>query len=263
MAVQRSIEEPSVSPHRVIRIRLLGPLEVERLDGVAVGWHEWRTGKTMDLLRILALNSGRPVRMSSVIDKLWPQVGWDRARASVRTAASDIRRAVGANCIARQNEHLLLRGAWVDAIRYREVARFAHLAAKSGQHARVVHLTSAAERLYRGNFHAHNDESPWARAERDHLLRTRRAMLCEAADAAILLGKHDDAVDFAESAIRIDPTSEAAHRALMRSYAGLGEIANALRAFEAYRSHLAEELGADPSPQTRELHLRLLRGEGA
>jgi DNA-binding SARP family transcriptional activator len=250
-------------PQRDIRIRLLGQFEVERTDGSIVGWHEWRTGKTRDLLRILALNSGRPVRMSSVIDKLWPHVSLDRARASVRTAASHIRRATGENCIVRQHDALLFRGAWVDTLRFRDDARYVHIAAQAGRHARVVNLGHAAERLYQGNFHAHDDESPWARAERDHLLRIRRAMLCEVADAAIALGRHDDALEFAGSAVRIDPASEAAHRALMRCYAGLGEIANALRAFEACRAHLAEELGADPSPQTRELHLRLLRGQGA
>jgi DNA-binding SARP family transcriptional activator len=217
----------------------------------------------MDLLRILALNNGRPVRMSSVIDKLWPNVGLDRARASVRTAASHIRHAIGVNCIGRQNESLLLQGAWVDANRFQDDARFVHMAAQAGRHERVVDLSRAAERHYRGNFHAHHDDSPWARAERDHLLHTRRTMLVEAANAAIALGQHDDAVEFASNAVLIDPTSEAAHRALMLGYAELGEIASALRAFEACRTHLAEELGADPSAQTRALHLRLLRGERA
>ncbi len=46
----------------------------------------------------------------------------------------------------------------------------------------------------------------------------------------------------------------------MRAHAELGEIGSALRVFEAYRARLAEELGADPSPQTTQLHLRLLRG---
>jgi DNA-binding SARP family transcriptional activator len=49
----------------------------------------------------------------------------------------------------------------------------------------------------------------------------------------------------------------------MRAHAALGEIGSALRAFEACRTHLVEELGVDPSAQTQALHLRLLRGESA
>ena len=250
-------------PQPNVRVRLLGELEVQRPDGSIVGWDEWRTGKTMDLLRILALNNGRPVRMSSVVDKLWPSVSLDRARASVRTAGSQIRRAIGVNCIVRQSDGLLLRGAWVDAIRFEVDARWVLVASRAGNHARTFALTQAAERLYRGDFHAYNDESPWARAERDQLRQTRRAMLCEAAEAAIALGSYPAALDFAGRAVRIERTSEAAHRALMRAHAALGEIASALRVFEECRVTLAEELGADPSMQTQALHVRLLRGENA
>jgi DNA-binding SARP family transcriptional activator len=60
-------------------------------------------------------------------------------------------------------------------------------------------------------------------------------------------------------AVELDPTNETAHRLLMRAYAALGETAAGLRDFEVYRRHLAEELGVDPSPETRALHLELLR----
>jgi DNA-binding SARP family transcriptional activator len=250
-------------PQRDLRVSILGDLEVRRPDGTLVGFDEFRTGKTMDLFRILALNNGRPVRLASVIDKLWPSVSLDRARTSLRTACSQIRRATGVNCIVRQNGGVLLRDAWVDAILFLNDVRHVHAAAQASRHRRVVDLTQAAERLYRGDFHAHNDDSPWARAERDHLAQARRGMLCDAAEAAIALEEHRAALDLAAAAVRIDRSSETAHRAMMRAHAGLGEIGSALRAFEACRTHLAEELGADPSAQTRALHLRLLRGDTA
>jgi len=248
-------------PHSDLRVRLLGDLEVQRLDGTIVSHDEWRTGKTTDLLRILALNNGRPVRISSVLDKLWPDVGWDRARASLRNAGSQIRRATRMNCIVRKDGSVLLQGAWVDAALFLNDAHFVQLAAQAARHVRVLHLTRAAERLYRGDFHAYDDDSPWACAEREHLAQSRRRVLCAAAEAAIALGKYQDALTYAEAAVQIDRSSETAHRALMRAHAALGEIGSALRAFETCRAHLAEELGADPSMQTRALHLRLLRGE--
>jgi SARP family transcriptional regulator, regulator of embCAB operon len=87
-------------------------------------------------------------------------------------------------------------------------------------------------------------------------------MLTEAAEAALATGVPREALDFAKTAVALDPTSEAAHRSLMRAHADLGEIGGALRVFESYRAHLAEELGADPSPQTLELHVQLLRASG-
>jgi DNA-binding SARP family transcriptional activator len=250
-----------MQPHSDIRIRLLGDLEVRRVDGTFVGHDEWRTGKSMDLLRILALSNQRPAQVTSVVHKLWPGVSMDRARASVRTAASHIRRAVGSNCVVRQNGSLVLSGARVDAIEFLEGARDAERTARAGDHRRTLEIAELTDRLYVGDFHAHNDDSAWAVAERNHLRQARLQLLCRAAEAALAVGDYAAALDFAEKAVEIERTSESAHRAMMRAYAGLGETASALRAFEACRSHLAEELGADPSVQTQSLHLRLLRGE--
>jgi DNA-binding SARP family transcriptional activator len=246
-----------------LRIRILGDLEVWRRDGTNVGHDEWRTGKTRDLLRILALNNGRRTRVAGVLDKLWPDVSPDRARASLRTACSQIRRATDLNCVVRQDYHLVLQGAWVDAILFLDDARRVHAAAEAGRHVRALDLTRAAERHYRGDFQADNDEGSWATAEREHLAQCRRGMLSDASEAAIALGRLRDAVDLARTAVQIDRSSEGAHRALMRAHAGQGDLGSALRAFEDCRSYLAAELGVDPSPQTQALHLRLLRGEYA
>lgn len=250
-------------PHHEIRIRLLGPLRVQRLDGSVVGSEEWRTGKTADLLRLLAIGHGRPVSTDSVIDRLWPGVSPDKARASVRTAASQIRRAIGTNCVLRQNGTMVLTDTWVDVAQFREATRLARKAAREADHRRTVSLAELAERLYTGDFHAYHDHSDWAIAEREELRRLRRDLLCTAADAAIGLGSYSIAVDFAERAVRIDPTSEAASRALMLAYAAVGEVANSLRVYETFRRRLADELGADPSVQTQALHLRLLKNDAS
>ncbi len=120
-------------------------------------------------------------------------------------------------------------------------------------------MRRSAEALYAGDFHAHDDDSDWARTEHSHLVRARQEMLTEAAGSALEIDHFRDALDFALVAVELEATSETAHRALMQAHAGLGEIGNALRVFESYRSHLAEELGADPSRQTLDLHQSLLR----
>lgn len=249
--------------HGVIRIRLLGEFRVWRSDGSMVGPDEWRTGKTRDLLRLLALENGDVVRPASLIQKLWPDVSEDRARNSLRTATSRIRHAVGAPCVVRRLHGIVLLDSWVDLVEFRELAGRARVAAREAEHERVLLVCRAAERLHATEFHAYDDESEWARAERGDLRRLRQEMLTEAATSAVALARFREAVDLAATAARLDPTSELAHRALMRGHAELGEVASALRAFETYRAHLAEELGADPSPATRELHLQLLRGKGA
>lgn len=246
---------------RGLRICVLGELEVSRPDGTTVPADSWRTGKTRDLLRLLALNNGRPVGTYGLVAKLWPDVSAERAGVSLRTATSQIRRAVGASCITRAPGSLVLEGAWVDAVEFSASARRGHAATQLGEYREALGAARAAEQLYRGDFHAHDDDSGWARTEREHLLLTRLTMLCDGAAAALELGEYREALELATAAARIDRDSEPAHRALMRAYAELGDMGSALRVFETYRAHLAEELGADPSAQTRALHLQLLRGE--
>ena len=246
--------------HRVTRIQLLGELQVWRPDASLVGPEEWRTGKTRDLLRLLALDNGHVVRRASLIEKLWPEVSEERARNSLRTATSRIRRAIGTPCVVRRPQGIVLLDAWVDVVEYRDLVRRAHVAVREADHDRVLRLCRAAEQLHRGEFHASDDDSEWARAEQQDLRRLRQELLTTAAASAVALERYREAVDLATIAVRLDRTSEAAHRILMRGHAELGEIAHSLRVFEGYRSQLAEELGADPSPQTLELHLDLLRG---
>lgn len=252
-----------ITVEKLIRIKLLGDFEVIRPDGTRVQPHEWRTGKTTDLLRLLALKNGRPVRQARLVERLWPDVSADRGRASLRTAASQLRRVIGQNCVKRQPGSLVLTGAWVDVSQFLANAQRAHSAALTEDHVRTLCLTQSAEGVYGGTFHAFDDDSAWAQAERDAITPVRVEMLCDAAVAALELRLPRPALDHASAAVRMDPGSDRGHRALMRAYAEVGELGNALRAFENYRTYLADELGADPSPQTRALHMALLRGPPA
>jgi DNA-binding SARP family transcriptional activator len=243
-----------------IEIRLLGPLYVRRADSTLVEPGAWRTGKTLDLLRLLALDADQPVSVPSLLEKLWPDVDEAHGRASLRTAASQLRRALHSDCIERRLGGLVLRHVWVDATAFRSLAVEAKSALRERRLARVVALTREAEALYVSDFTAHDDGSGWALEARESLAAVRRALLVDAAECAIELHWMRDGVELANKALLADPCAERAHRALMQAYAGLGETEQALRAFERCRQMLAEELGADPSAQTRAIHMQVLAG---
>ncbi|MGW0230110.1 BTAD domain-containing putative transcriptional regulator [Actinopolymorpha singaporensis] len=244
-----------------IEVRLLGPLRVRRPDGSIVPSGAWRTGKTTDLLRLLALNAGEPVPAMTLTETLWPSVDEYRARASLRTAASQIRKAVGVDCVGRRSGGLVLLDAWVDAVAFTGLAAEAARAYREGRHADCLTATREAEALYVDDFRAYDVDSVWASEHRERLAVAYLSLLSDAADAAVALGWMHDAVEFASRVLAIDSWSERAYRALMYGYGGLGQTARALRAFERCRAVLAEELGADPSPQTRAVHLHLLSAD--
>jgi DNA-binding SARP family transcriptional activator len=241
-----------------VEIRLLGSLRVRRADSSVVDASEWRTGKTLDLLRLLALDADQPVRIDSLLEKLWPDVDEARGRASLRTAASQIRRTLRTDCVARRLGGLVLTNAWVDVTAFRDLAVEARVSRRSGDHSRVVGLTREAEALYLGDFEAHDGGSSWAVEAREALAAMRRSMLTDAAESAVELSWMRDGIDLAELAIAADPYSERGYRSLMRALAGLGETDRALRVFGDLRTVLADELGVAPSRQTSALQMSIL-----
>jgi DNA-binding SARP family transcriptional activator len=244
-----------------IEIRMLGRLFVRRSNGDVVEPYEWSTGKTTDLLRLLALNGNRPVSVDSLIEKLWPDVDEVKARASLRTAASRVRQALGEACIERHLGGLILHNVWVDVVAFQTLVHDATVALHARDCARVVSLAREAEALYVADFHAYDDKSMWASEVRDSLKMSRQSLLADAGECAVNLLWMRDAIDFASLAIAEDSCFERPHRTLMRAHGGLGEVELALRAFEHCRACLSQELGADPSPQTRALHIQILSGD--
>ncbi len=242
-------------------IRVLGGLRVRRADGSFVDSRAWRTGKTADLVRLLAVRSRETVPVDTLLEALWPDVDEEHGRASLRTAVAQVRRVLGQDSVERRFGGLVLRGVWVDAVAFGSLAREARRLAAAGQPARLVTVTREAEALYLGEFRAHNDRADWALAERDALAGAYRSLLLDAADAAVELGWMRDAVEFATRSLADDPCSERASRALMLGYDGVGETSRALREFERCRVALADELGVDPSAPTRAVHVKLLAAD--
>lgn len=242
-------------------IRLLGSLRVRRADGTVVSQGEWRTGKTVDLLRLLALEVDRPVRVDTLLENLWPDVDEARGRASLRTAASQIRRTLRTDCIERRMGGLVLTRAWVDVVAFRRAATNARASQRQGDHARVVRFVREAEALYLADFEAHDAGSTWAFEVRESLATMRRDVLADAAESAVEVAWMRDAIDLAERAIEADPFSERAHRALMRALAGLGESDRALKVYASLRRTLEQELGMSPSRQTTAVQMSVLSGD--
>jgi DNA-binding SARP family transcriptional activator len=101
-------------------------------------------------------------------------------------------------------------------------------------------------------------EADWVvdlRAEHGAQLRAARHATAE---ALLCDGDVAGAMEAAQVAVRADRLDEPAHRLLMAAYQAGGEPARALAVFERLRMALVEELGVDPAPETRAVHLALL-----
>ncbi len=256
---------PGAGPHDgsgdVVEVRLLGPLVVRLADGVPVADARWRSAKNLDVLRMLAL-AGRPVRVDELTRTLWPDADERRAAASLRTAVFELRRLVGARRVVRSGEHLHLTDVWVDVDAYRALAVQSRHAAAEGLAASCLTFARQAEALHLGPVAPRATDAILVGDWVQGLERLRRDVILDAGQAAVTVGRPEQAVDLLRSYLLDDTLCERAYRGLMEAYAALGETGLALAAYETCRRALADELGADPSPLTHALHARLLAGPG-
>lgn len=256
---RRQRDEAPPTEETCLEVRLLGELAVRRLDGTWAHSATFRTMKTRHLLRLLALQPGVPRRIEPMLEQLWPDVPTSRARASLRTAACQLRRSLACpEAVVRIGDALVLERVQVDACRFEAGARTALRCLRSGRLQEGLGRALSALELYRGDLA--DDEpyfEPLLEAQR-RLQDQLRELLLEAAGAALELGEVPLSVELSERALTLEPVCERASRLLMSAYLRLDEPGMALRVYERCRRIVADELGTFPAAATQRLHLEIL-----
>lgn len=132
----------------------------------------------------------------------------------------------------------------------------AHLLAQ-GRAAAAVDRAEPVARL-RGAQLLAGEDADWLAVHRGNvdLLAGRALDLLVA--AAVQAGQSDRAVIVARRAVATDELDERGYRALITSLAGTGDRAAVVRAYEACRAQLGEQLGVEPSAETVDAYLTAL-----
>lgn len=237
-------------------VRLLGRTCVRDSAGQVIEAEAWRTAKSFDLLRVLALSHGTPWGSDGLVELFWPDAGPLRGGASLRTAVSHLRRVLGTESIVRA-DHGLALDAWVDVDAFRALGARVEGALADGGPTQVVEVVRQAEELYVGDLDVRGSECAWLHETRDALRTQRMSMLLDGAEAAGRCADWRQSLVFAGRAAEIEVTDRST-RALMRGWYAMGEAAKPIEEFERLRMRLADDYGIDPAPQTRSLYLEVV-----
>src|SRR5215831_11517006 len=223
------------------QLRLLGGFDLHSGEGQAA----IPAGrKVRALLACLALSAGKVWPREKLMALLWSDRGDEQARASLRQALAEIRRALGDPSPLR-TEHdavsLDLALLAVDALEFERLAK----AGKSEE----------AAALYRGPLldgHGVRDGAfeDWIRLERTRLHDLAVDVLERYAGAQ----SGEAAITTAQRLLQLDPAREETHRLLMRLYAAAGQRAQALRQYEHCRDILLRDLQTKPDTETERLY---------
>jgi DNA-binding SARP family transcriptional activator len=213
----------------MLRVRLLGELQAE-IDGAAVAVPASR--RAWALLGWLALHPGEHGR-GAVAARFWPDVLDSSARASLRSALWELRRALGADdALVAGRDRIALRCETDLATFDAEIA--------AGR-------LEAAAALHQGPLLADLDDDWVLEARDEHAERLGSALGRLAASAATPA----DAVGWARRRLALDPLDEDAARDLMRRLVDAGDRPGALAAYDRLSDRLRDALGLAPSAETR------------
>jgi DNA-binding SARP family transcriptional activator/tetratricopeptide (TPR) repeat protein len=236
----------------LLRVRTLGPFEIDGLSEHAVGSRKART-----LLKVLALARGAPVSIEFLIDALWPHAAPARPADQVAVLVSRLRTVLGGERLRHADAGYSLRADWLDIVEFDARAHDATTRLRSGGFAGASAAALAALQLVRGPLLA-NEDGEWVDLERARFERLLARVRLVGAEALLGCGQPLEAAVHAEDALTHDPYDEHALRLLMRAHADAGRPASALARYAATRELLANDLGVSPAAETEALHTAIL-----
>jgi len=248
-----------------LALSLLGSFQVT-LDGQPV--KGFKSNKVRALLVYLAVEADRPHRRETLAGLFWPDWPDKDALSNLRYALSDLRGAIG----DRQAEppFLLITR---DSIQFNlssdhmlDVRCFTESAGVDKSSAHFVETMEKTIAFYRGLFlegfslEESSTFEEWTLLTRERLARQASSLLHTLAEYYQELGDYKVAQSYIYRLLALEPWDELAHQQLMRTLAIDGQRSAALAQYESCRAHLAEELGVEPSEETKLLYEQIRMG---
>lgn len=241
-----------------LQIRLLGGLLLES-GGRTLPRIPSRPGRT--LFAYLVLNRDREVARDQLTGLFWPDMPDSQARRRLSQALWQVQTLLneaglsgtyiqaGANTV-RFNP---AADYWLDVEEFERTTAAVKAAAAGGgvSSAEVARLSGAVD-LYRGDLLS-GFYDDWLLVDQQRLRQVYFRTLRDLATIHKSRGEFDDALVYSRRLALLDSLNEEAHRDVMRLCLLAGRPNDALLQYEVCYSTLADELGAEPEPETTAL----------
>jgi DNA-binding SARP family transcriptional activator/tetratricopeptide (TPR) repeat protein len=253
---------PDMSGKDRLDCRVLGPVEVH-IGGEPVALN----GKQRSLAAVLLLEARRVLTAAQLAAAVWgdpPPVAHD---ARIRSLISELRRAfagAGGEVIVTRPAGYLLPGEPrldLDLDRFTAIVAEARDAAARGNPQAAVACYDEALGLWRGAALG-GASGPFAETQAKRLEEMRLRAAEDRVEALLACGQHADVIGELAQTVAEHPLRERPYGHLMVALHRCGRRGDALRVYQDLRRHLVDELGLEPSPELRQLQLRLLGGSG-
>jgi WD40 repeat protein/DNA-binding SARP family transcriptional activator len=243
--------------------RILGPLEVVRGDGPAIGLGGPRQ---RGLLALLVLRAGEVVPSERLIEDLFGEDAGEGAAGSLQTAISRLRRTLadgdsGRNGTVETRPRGYLLQAEpddVDLFRFERLHEEGRRALAVGDARRAAEALRSALGLWRGPPLGDLAGLDGLQTEIRRLEELRLAAGMDGVDAELALGGATGLVPELEALVAAHPLQERLRGQLMLALYRSGRQADALEVFRQTRALLDDQLGLEPGKALQELERAIL-----
>lgn len=239
----------------ILRVRLLGGLDIEGVEFAQLGSRKART-----LVARLALGRGAAVAADALTEIIWP--GGDRPRRpadQLSVLVSRLRAVLGAQALPRVGHGYALLADWLDVDALAGLVTEARTRLDAGGLAPARSAIDAALALDRGPLLPDEDPAPWLEPEREAAARVSALARLTSAQIAFAARDPWTAISAAASTLDIEPYDETALRLLMSACASAGRPAQGIAAYLEMAQRLRDELGIDPAAETTSSYVDLLQ----
>jgi predicted ATPase/DNA-binding SARP family transcriptional activator len=248
-----------------VQLGVLGPLRVQE-GGAQV---EIRRGISRTLLIALLLRARETVSASSLMELLW---GDDQPRNpanALQIQISYLRKTLSSGSASAAQPIVTRPGGYaldiepdaVDTVRFERLLAEGSLVAPVRSDASVdaqLQAIDAALELWRGEALSDVTGESFAQGTATRLEEMRWSAHEQRIDLLLAIGRHREAVAELGRLVSEQPLRERFYEQLVLALYRCGRQADALRAVEAARSTLVDELGLDPGPGLQALELLVL-----
>ena len=243
-------------------LAVLGPLNIWSEDAeVAIP-----AAKQRAVLAALLVRANQVVSFGELAENVWDGAPPPTARVTLRNYVKCLRRllgpADGARIITRDPGYLLrVREDEADLLRFGSLSRQGAEAMQAADWPQAAGILAQALALWRGEPLADIPSDTLRRDAAPRLEQLRLQTLEWRVDADLNLGRHADLVLELQALAAEQPLRERFHAQLMLALYRCGRPAEALAAYDQARKLLVGQLGVEPGPELRDLHMRILRAD--
>lgn len=235
----------------MLELRLLGQFDVRR-DGAPI---DIPSRPAQSLLAYLALSTGTAHRREKLSGLLWPEASESNARSNLRHSLWRIRQALspgpGEPPDFLQADNISIsfqpsQSVWLDTVVLDRPLR---------PDTPLPELIECV-RAYGGEL-LPGFYDDWVVLERERMRATVERKIQILLDRLLEARRWSEAIEWGERWIALGYLPEPAYRALMRAHAGIGDLSAVAAVYQRCRDALRQELGVEPSEQTRALYDQL------